>query len=284
VGKLDISAGIRWNTFRIKVKEETLGESVITPQALVGNLAMGYTFHPQHRVSFSVNNTFRSPNIDDLGTLGIVDFRYEVPSQDLKPEKSVNYEFAYKMRLKKLSFGVIAYRNELHDLIDRVRSQYNGQDVVNEIPVYRKENVAQAYIQGLESDFEYALSPQIKLLGNITYTFGQNISKNEPMRRIPPLFAKLGLCYATKFGLKTSLEWLWADKQDRLAKGDTEDNRIPIGGTPSWNVWNFQANYQLRWLKINLVAQNIFDEAYKTHDSGVSGVGRSFWMGVRVDF
>lgn len=31
-----------------------------------------------------------------MGTLGIVDFRYEIPAYDLKPEFADNFEFGYK--------------------------------------------------------------------------------------------------------------------------------------------------------------------------------------------
>jgi hemoglobin/transferrin/lactoferrin receptor protein len=284
LGKWDISAGIRYNSLRIKVKEETWGESIIQPSALVGNLALSYALHPQHRLMISVSNAFRSPNIDDLGTLGIVDFRYEVPTQNLKPEKSIHFEGGYKMQLKNFSASISTYYNRLSNLITRVRATYNGLDVIQEMAVYRKENVAEAYIQGIETDFEYHLIPAFTLWGNLTYTFGQNITQNEPLRRIPPMFGKLGLRYQAKFGLKTTLEWLWANKQDRLAKGDTEDNRIPKGGTPGWNVLNLYLHYQYRWAGINLGLQNILNEAYRTHGSGVSGVGRSVWASLNIKF
>lgn len=42
-------------------------------------------------------------NLDDLGTLGIVDFRYELPEYNLKPERSANIEVGYKLGTKRES-------------------------------------------------------------------------------------------------------------------------------------------------------------------------------------
>ncbi len=85
--KFTLAAGGRVNTFGITVSENVLGKSTINPSALVGNFAVLYAIHPNHRITASVNTGFRAPNIDDMGTLGIVDFRYEVPNTNLEPEK-----------------------------------------------------------------------------------------------------------------------------------------------------------------------------------------------------
>ena len=42
-------------------------------------------------------------------------------------------------------------------------------------------------------------------------------------------------------------ELMFASKQDRLAQGDKDDNRIPAGGTPGWEVMHIymqDINYQ----------------------------------------
>ena len=44
-----------------------------------------------------------------MGTLGIVDFRYEVPTADLTPEKSQHTEIGYKFQTKKINGTVAAY-------------------------------------------------------------------------------------------------------------------------------------------------------------------------------
>ena len=84
--------GIRYNFLNIKITDTDLGNVVLKPSALVTNFGLNYQFNKNNALFSSFTSGYRAPNIDDLGTLGIVDFRYEIPSYDLKPEKSLNIE------------------------------------------------------------------------------------------------------------------------------------------------------------------------------------------------
>jgi outer membrane receptor protein involved in Fe transport len=226
-----------------------------------------------------MNTGFRAPNIDDLGTLGIVDFRYETPNFDLKPEHSFQYQLGYKYEDHKLKGELYLYRNELYNLI--VRNKVPG-DSIEGYPVYQKENVERAYIQGAETAWEFALNQSWSLSGNLTYTYGQNITRDEPVRRIPPLFGRLAMEYSLK-SWWFNLEWVAAGKQDRMAQGDKDDNRIPSGGTPAWNIFNINASYALRFVKFDLNLVNLFNTDYRYHGSGVNGCGRSAYLTITVN-
>jgi hemoglobin/transferrin/lactoferrin receptor protein len=264
------NAGARFNTFAINVEDETIGQAKMTPSAIVGNVAVLRKLTAHSNLFISASTGFRAPNIDDMGTLGIVDFRYEIPNYDLKPEKSFQYQAGYKYQGSRLSGEIYLYRNELKDLI--VRTAVPG-DTIEGYPVYIKENVERAFIQGLETNLGFELSRSWLFRGTLTYTYGQNITKNEPMRRIPPLFGCLSLEYGNKrwWG---SLEWLAASKQDRLAAGDKSDNRIPEGGTPGWNILNLNGSFQLKHIKFEIGIGNIFNKDYRYHGSGINGYGR----------
>ena len=281
LNKLTLSAGGRFNALDITVEENVLGTSTIQPAALVGSLAALYKWHPQHHIIGSVNTSFRAPNIDDLGTLGIVDFRYEVPNTELEPEKALNMEVGWKSRTKRFSSQVVLFRSNLSNIISRVRS---GNDSIQGYPVYLKENTAAAYIKGLEADAEWQLAPSWNIYGNLVYTYGQNITDQEPLRRIPPLNGRVGLYYQGQKGIWIRPEYLFAAKQSRLAKGDIEDNRIADTGTPAWSLLNLSAGYTYRWFTASMELHNIGNEAYRTHGSGVDGYGRSFWLATQVRF
>jgi outer membrane receptor protein involved in Fe transport len=273
------NAGARFNTFIIQVEDEAVGETKLTPSALVGSTSVMRKLSATSNVFVSANTGFRAPNIDDLGTLGIVDFRYEIPNFDLKPEKSFQYQLGYKYQGKKLRGEIYLYRNELYNLIVRNRV---GGDSIEGYPVYQKENVERAYIQGFETALDYTLSSAWSFAGSLTYTYGQNITKNEPVRRIPPLFGRLLVEYK-KSTWWCNVEWLAAAKQDRLAQGDMDDNRIPAGGTPGWNIFNINTGYTWRFLEADLRLQNLLNKDYRYHGSGVNGYGRSAIFTLKVD-
>jgi outer membrane cobalamin receptor len=276
--KWNLSAGTRFNSFLIHVEDDAEGKTELRPSALVGSVSIMRKLNSSSNLFVSANTGFRAPNIDDLGSLGIVDFRYETPNFNLKPEQSFQYQTGYKYQGTRLRAEFYLFRNELNNLI--VRNKLAG-DTIEGYPVYQKENAERAYLQGFETLWQYTISGAFSFSGSLTNTYGQNITKNEPMRRIPPLFGRVSAEYSVKTWF-CSLEWLAAAKQSRLAKADIDDNRIPKGGTPGWNIFNFNAGYNWRFLNINFCLQNLLNKDYRYHGSGVNGYGRSALLSVVV--
>ncbi|MCW3079515.1 TonB-dependent receptor [Segetibacter sp.] len=273
-----VETGVRYNTFAISLFDTTLGKVKIHPSSFVYNASLLYKLKGEQSLYATYNTGYRAPNIDDVGTLGIVDFRYEIPTANLAPERSQNIELGYKLQSGKWNVSLAAYYMHLNNLITRVRI---AGEVIAGYPVYKKENVEEGYIKGFETEVGFQPLAGLQVKGNLAYTYGQSLSKNEPLRRIPPFNGRListyhhNKCFA-------SAEFLFASRQSRLAQGDKDDNRIAGGGTPGWDVFNLYAGYQLSQLKFNLSLQNLLDEDYRTHGSGINGVGRSAWLSVAV--
>jgi len=146
--------------------------------------------------------------------------------------------------------------------------------VINGYNVYNKKNIESSYINGAEVNYTYLLSKFLTWYTNATYTYGQNVTKNEPMRRIPPLFGQNKISFAIKNKI-LAITHQFAGKQDRLAQGDKDDNRIGKQGTPGWNIFNVDAGWQFKNLSLNTSLINISNVQYKTHGSGVYGMGRA---------
>lgn len=278
--RITADAGLRYNFFNIRLTDTTTGHVKITPSAVVGNLAVLYKIGENHHLFANYNGGYRAPNIDDMGTLGIVDFRYEIPAADLLPEKSHHYEFGYKYSSNKITASCSIFYMQLMQLITRVKIE--GQQM-NGYNVYKKENTESAYIRGAEVSFNYSLLSELNIYGGATYIYGQNVTKKEPLRRIPPFNGSLRLNYQ-KNHLFTAAEFWFAAKQSRLAQGDKDDNRIPSGGTPGFGVINFYAGYKLKQIEINCKLQNLLNRDYRTHGSGINGYGRSLCFNIQFMF
>jgi hemoglobin/transferrin/lactoferrin receptor protein len=278
LGNFNLEGGLRYNWLQATIADKDLGRMEINPGAFVWNSGINYSIG-KHHIYSSFNTGYRAPNIDDMGTLGIVDFRYELPSYTLKPEKSYNSEIGYKYFSEHVSFGTALYRNKLSDLINRVQT---GQ-VIDGYKVYMKENTEEAVIKGIEGFAEFQVSQNLFFDLFASFNHGRNISKAEPLRRVPPFNGNISMKYKmSKFYMKAELGW--ADKQDRLAQGDKDDNRIPAGGTPGWKVLNVYSGYSLKNVQLRLSAQNLFNADYRTHGSGINSVGRSLWTSLSFDF
>ncbi len=270
--------GLRYNWSRSMIPNNELGKVNITSSALVSNFALLYSLSANTRFYGHFSTGFRAPNIDDLGSLGIVDFRYELPAYDLKPEKSYHYEAGIRHNSPRLKAHAAAYYLNLKNLVARV--QQPGMEM-NGYPVFLKQNAGAGFIRGFELSAEFQASPAFSFRGNLAIQKGWNISDKEPLRRMPPTFGQL----AGKFEKGQSYfkaELLAAAMQDRLAAGDKSDNRIPAGGTPGWKVANAYAGYCLHNVELDISLQNIFNVDYRLHGSGINGMGRNMVMHLRI--
>jgi outer membrane receptor protein involved in Fe transport len=49
-------------------------------------------------------------------------------------------------------------------------------------------------------------------------------------------------------------------------------------------VVNLNGGYRWRFVTVSAELQNLTNEAYRTHGSGVDGIGRSAWLSVLVNW
>lgn len=281
IHKTGFDLGLRYSANSVDIQDETFGDVKISPMALTGHVSVQYYLTNDFQFIGRINTAFRTPNINDLSSFGSFDYGIEVPNENLDPERSINFEVGFKAKSEKLSGSLFLYRNNLSNLIDRVRTTCEGDSTYQGENVYTKENVGEAYVQGIEGELTYSFITSFSFYSNLTYTFGQNTSKDEPMRRIPPLNGNLTLIYNWSI-LKVSLEFLFATKQDRLSSGDVDDHRIPDGGTPGWQVLNLYGSYKIDPLTFSVGFLNILNEEYRTHGSGINGIGRSLFLAVNL--
>ncbi|MCY1721424.1 TonB-dependent receptor [Prolixibacteraceae bacterium Z1-6] len=280
--KLQVTFGGRFNTFQIRSTDDEFGKVTLTPSSLVGNISFQYFTAPTQHFILSAHSAFRAPNINDISSFGSFDYGIEIPSTDLSPEKSITVEGGYKKSSEKFSMAATAFNTCLKDQIVRIESTYNGEEYIDGERVYQKANVARSNIFGIEFESGFQFNRQLTFVNNLTWLYGKNLENDAPMRRIPPLNGKLALQYSLSaiFG---EAEFLFAAKQDRLSDGDIDDHRIPEGGTPGWNILNLKAGYSWDKISINAGLQNLFNQAYRIHGSGVDGYGRSFWVTIQFE-
>jgi outer membrane receptor protein involved in Fe transport len=280
-----VDLGGRFSRYGVDAEDASFGELRLRNSAWVGTAAILWKLGARHRAFAAVAQGFRAPNVDDVSTLGRFDFGVEVPSPGLDPEKSLSYEVGFKSRTSRLAAAAALYRNNLSNLIDRVPGEYQRSPTYEGQAVYRRTNVGRAYVEGVEVELEGRLFDDLAAFGGLAYTYGQQVTTGEPMRRIPPLSGQLGLRWERVRGASLGAALLFAGRQDRLAAGDKADHRIAPGGTPAWSVLNVHAGYRFgSGLEVRSGVENIFDEAYRVHGSGIDGYGRYAWLGAQIRF
>ena len=283
-GRLSIQTGARYNFIELVVDDPMFGESHITPDALVGLLSAGWALSPLFRISASANTAYRAPNISDVSSFGIADFRYEVPNFGLKPEKAFNMELGFQFKREGWFASLFLYRNLLTDLIDNVKTTYGGQDSIDGIQVYHRENIHRAIIRGAEAELTHVISSNLSARAYAIYTYGFNSENNEPIRRIPPFNGYVGGIYRPFRQLSFDVGMMFASSQNRLSSGDIDDDRIADGGTPGWTSVHIESHFEWKILKFNTGLENIFNTLYRVHGSGVDAPGRRFWVSLTIGF
>lgn len=282
INRFNITLGARYNFFELKVNDPVFGVTSITPKALVGNVGIAFAVTNNFQLLASANSGFRAPNVNDVSSFGVADYRYEVPNYKLSSEKSFQYQGGIRVHSEKIKVESFIYQNKLSDLIGNVASSYNGQDSLDGLRVYKKENINRARIHGLEFEVNYTPIRWFNAFANTTYTVGNNLTRHEPLSRIPPWFTRIGSDVRIKsFTWRT--EFLAATKQDRLSSGDKTDSRIATGGTPGWGLLNTRLQFAYRYVTVNTGVQNVFDKDYRIHGSGIDGIGRSFWISLIIE-
>jgi len=259
------------------------------------NLVFHVTSHIN--VIGSVIRGFRAPTIDDVCVFDARNQGLEVPNPDVGPERIATYEGGVKFSTARLSGSVFYYHSQLTDLLLRTDGTFNGlaffdlngnriQDA-SEVAVLKKENIGEATIDGVELDSSYVFRPGFRLFGNFTWTVGDDTIKDVPLRRIPPVFGTFGFRWSSRAGRHpwTEIVYHFAGSQTRLNPSDISDSRIGPEGTEAFNVFHVRSGMSVADIfRFTVAVENLFDESYKYHGSGLYRPGRQLVAGMELRF
>ncbi len=279
---LSLHSGLRYNLVHIEIQDASFGDTDLSPSALASHCSMLYRFSDRINGVVNASSSFRAPNVNDLSTFGPFDYGIEVPAPSLRPEYGYTLETGVKTRFDRSSLALFLYHTWMRDMITRVEAMYRGSVFYQGERVYQKANLQKAVLRGIEAEGEWQPARRWLVRGNINYCYGQNLSDDEPMRRIPPLNGRIALVHHINRQWSWTLESQSAAAQTRLSSGDLSDHRIPTGGTPGWHVVNCAATWRPGAFALSTGIANLSDSAYRTHGSGIFMYGRCFWLGLQV--
>ncbi len=242
-------------------------------------------------ISLSIFNSFRNPNVDDLGkvfskTDGIV----VVPNLNLEPEKIMSSELIWKFIRDQTSLELVLFYSDLKDAIEKRPYVLNGQDSIyydgEKMKCVANTNINSAKMKG----FNFRLSQDLIncLTFNTSAAYIHSITSDSiPMAHIPPLSIRgevvMSLSEFSKINIYTNYnDWKYASNYD--ANGVDNLDEATVDGTPSWYTINVVYSRKFNNLKTSLACENIFDVHYKTFASGISSSGRNFILNLQCNF
>lgn len=283
--------GVRYTHVRLeaqRVRDPLRGEPMSLEHdwnSFVGSLHGSIAFDADRRgwAFAGIAQGFRAPNLSDLTRFDIArSGEQEVPVQDLDPERYVSAEIGLRWREERLRGQLVAYRTWMQDMIVRAPT---GRVLDEDLIEVTKKNAGDGWIHGIEAMGEWEMIEHwtLRAMGAWmegeaeTYPTSNPQRVREPVSRLLPPTGELALRYGPG-------RW-WAEvavraaaTADQLSASDRRDTqRIPPGGTPGWAIGTLRAGMRIwRDVHASIAAENITDEDYRVHGSGVNEPGRNF--------
>ncbi|MDI6774847.1 MAG: TonB-dependent receptor [Verrucomicrobiota bacterium] len=290
-GRLDVVPGARYTFARAdadQVEDPVSGDRMTVEDdwnTVVGSLRflVPLSDDRRHVVFAGASQGFRAPNLSDLTRLDIArSSEIETPSPDLDPEEYVAWEIGLKSRFERLTSRVGYY----YTMIDKMILRAPTGRSIDEYAEVTKKNSGQGYIQGIELAETLRLTPQWSARVSAAWMDGQvdayptsdAVKERDYISRLMPPTAEVTLRRQTETG-KYWCEAVGklAAKADKLSADDERDiQRIPPGGTPGYAVCHVRAGARLiDGPGVTVALENVLDEDYRIHGSGVNEPGRN---------
>ena len=237
----------------------------------------------RHAVYAGLSQGFRAPNLSDLTRLDSArSSEIETPVEELDPERFVSSEIGARWDGGRTYASAAAYYTWIEDLIVRAPT---GR-VIDDLDEVTKKNAGNGYVAGVELTLGYSFTEDwhARLTGSWmdgkvdAYPTSDPVAVRDYLSRLMPLTGEAALRWqpaGETFWLEAVVDA--ADDADKLSADDRRDTqRIPPGGTPGYTVLTLRGGVTVwRDLDLTLALENVTDEDYRIHGSGVNEPGRN---------
>jgi len=238
-----------------------------------------------------VSQGFRAPNLSDLTRLDSARTdEIETPSPNLDPEEFVSYEIGVKSGWDRLSGQLAYFYTDIKDMIVRTPT---GRMIDGEHEV-TKRNGGDGHLEGVEAQGRCRLVAGFSVIGSFTWMDGKvktyptsdPVLVEEPADRLMPLTGSIGLRWENGRRCWVEASCTSAEKADELSTRDRSDtSRIPPGGTPAYTVYDLRTGWNITEnMKLSAAIENLADEDYRIHGSGVNEPGRNLVLAANLRF
>lgn len=280
--------------------------------ALTGSLSVAGDVGDRTRLTGTLSQGFRAPNLEDLANNGSFSGGDEIANPDLDPESNVTAYLALDVEREGWNGSLGVYFTLIEDLIGRRLTDVGDPGVTGD-ETYLRSNVGRGEVYGVDAwyrrvlgqlDSPWSLDVAASYARGRQYDdtidalSGTALYDDVPFRRIPPLHGVVGLRWDDPAPGK-KVDWgevafVWAATQNELNPEDESDPRIDPDGTAGWAVVDVDVGGPLgharstgggaTGAKWTLGLHNVLDENYRVHGSGIDAPGVSVVAGLRLSF
>jgi len=252
-------------------------------RSLTGTVSGIFRVVPQLNVVSGFSAASRPPSLRDVSSFSDFGSSITVPSPNASAEKILATEVGLMYNASRASGSAFYYNNRVRDVLRRGPGLFNGLPFLDtnhdgtqepdEPNIVQRLNLGRQRINGFELEGSYTLHPHVAVYGNVSHTLGDDVTVGTvPLSSVPPLFGMMGVRFTGETRRRPwgELVFQFAGKQDRLSPSDVDSSRIGPTGTPAFHVLNLRGGLTLsNRVDLTGALQNVTDEAYKYHGSGI---------------
>lgn len=297
-GKVDVSGGLRFDTRHqhgLDLYLDAGGNRLDGPapgatqqfadfrasfSGVTGSLGAAWQISTEVYAKLNLSRGFRAPNIGELGSNGVHEgtLRYETGDPNLKPENSLQFDYAIGLNTDHISAEVDLFDNSIRNFIflRKLERATGGDSLTAGYSTFRFASAGKAHLFGGEARIDIHPHPLDWLHVENTFSYVQAIQRNQPdsTRYLPYTpaprwqsglkadFRKLGPNLRNAY-VKLDLEYYFAQRHFYRAFG-TET------ATPAYALFNFGAGTDITRggktrCSLYLNVENLTDRAYQSH-------------------
>lgn len=252
-------------------------------EAWNGQAGVFWDVTDNHQLYATVAHKSRMPTMQERYRLGIhkTGAMTRMPNPDLKPEKALHYEVGWKGTIqKKIAVQTAFFYSEVRDLIlDAPVRSPSPINLLSIIP--QTQNRGKAPFVGMEVSLDFAATEWLTFGGSLSYiewNLHDLDSSLDDLKitALPHVKANGYIIVSPVKGLRL-IPWVEYLSESYFSSTSRET-------TDDFTLMHFKADYRfLDNFSFEAGIQNVFDTYYE-YDEGYAMPGRTFYLGMSVDF
>ncbi|MEN8720053.1 MAG: TonB-dependent receptor [Oceanococcaceae bacterium] len=277
-----IDAGLRVSEVDVDLRADGARDAFrLRREDLSGHLQASWTLTPRLALSGRLGRGVRTPNVFDLGAIGPrPGGRFNAPNPNLRNETIHGADLGLHWREAAQDAEITLWWAEYRDKIVSVDT---GELTDNGETIVRSDNLGRVELRGAELLWRWRPAPawHVRIVGATVWGAERVNGRAQAADRIPPVQGHATVSYRSRADHRFRLGLHSAGRQERLSPRDRADPRINPQGTAGWARVEAQARFRLPGgLDLLLAVDNILDQNYRRHGSGVDAPGRDYRAGL----
>ncbi|MFN5418590.1 MAG: TonB-dependent receptor domain-containing protein [Flavobacteriia bacterium] len=287
--KYNFQAGVRYDLRDLQSLQEFKGNKVIRENYSNVSFAIGGVRNSKKStIRFNFSNGYRAPHFTELLSNGVHHgaLRYEIGNQNLSTESAYQFDGEFEFHDEHISLSI----NPFYSIFNNFIYINPSDSLIEALPVYRYEQMKNAYISGVDLGLHY--HPHFAHFLHLESTFSAisivGSEKNKiamiPQNRLNT-FIKIAFKMKQKIRLEQLvLQHLYFFKQDQVSLYESKSK--------AYHLFNAALNLKVdskNPFYIDFGFKNFLNEAYINHLSRLKNIqltqaGFNFYLSLRYQF